>query len=90
MKSISILGSTGSIGISTLEVIKKNKSSFEVVLLSANNNYKKLIQQAKYFKAKNVLIKNNKFYENVKNALKKIKLMFLLVIFLYQELLLKK
>ena len=70
-KKIVILGSTGSIGISTLEVIKKNKSSFEVVLLSANNNYKKLIQQAKYFKAKNVLIKNNKFYENVKNALKK-------------------
>ena len=70
-KKIAILGSTGSIGISTLEVIKKNKSSFNVVLLSANNNYKKLIQQAKYFKAKNVLIKNNKFYKNVKNALKK-------------------
>ena len=70
-KKIVILGSTGSIGISTLEVIKKNKSSFDVVLLSANNNYKKLIQQAKYFKAKNVLIKNNKFYKNVKNALKK-------------------
>ena len=39
--------------------------------MSANNNYKKLIQQAKEFKAKNVLIKNKKFYLKVKNSLKK-------------------
>jgi len=70
-KKIAILGSTGSIGKSTLEVIKKDKSNFDIIFLSANNNYKKLIQQAKYFKARNVLIKNYKFYEYVKNALKK-------------------
>ena len=63
-KKIAILGSTGSIGKSTLEVIKKDKKNFNVVYLSANNNYKKLIQQAKEFKAKNVLIKNEKFYES--------------------------
>ncbi len=40
-KKIAILGSTGSIGESTLKVIKKNKKDFDVVLLSANNNYKK-------------------------------------------------
>ena len=61
-KKIAILGSTGSIGKSTLEVIKKNKKNFHVVLLTANNNYKKLIKQAKQFNAKNVLIKNKKFY----------------------------
>ena len=70
-KKIAILGSTGSIGKSTLEVIKKDKKNFDVVYLSANNNYKKLIQQAKEFNAKNVLIKNEKFYEVVRNSLKK-------------------
>jgi len=39
-------------------MIKKDKKNFDVILLTANNNYKKLIQQAKQFKAKNVLIKN--------------------------------
>ena len=72
-KKIAILGSTGSIGTFTLDVIKKDKKNFDVVLLSANNNYKKLIQQAKQFNAKNVLIKNKKFYLKVKNSLKKIK-----------------
>ena len=72
-KKIVILGSTGSIGKSTLEVIKKDKKNFDVILLTANNNYKKLIQQAKQFKAKNVLIKNEKFFSKVKNSLKKTK-----------------
>ena len=53
-KKIAILGSTGSIGTSTLEVIKKDKKNFDVVLLSANNNYKKLVQQAKEFNAKKI------------------------------------
>ena len=72
-KKIAILGSTGSIGQSTLDVIKKDKNNFEIVFLSANNNYKKLIQQAKSFKVKNVLIRNEKFYLKVKNSLKKTK-----------------
>ena len=72
-KKIAILGSTGSIGKSTLEVVKKDKKSFDIILLSANNNYKKLIQQAKEFKVKNVIINNKIFYEKVKNALKKSK-----------------
>ena len=72
-KSIAILGSTGSIGKSTLEVIKKDKNNFDIILLTANNNYKKLITQARYFKAKNVLINNKKYYNKVKYALKKTK-----------------
>ena len=39
-KKIAILGSTGSIGKSTLDVVRKNKKNFDVVFLSANNNYK--------------------------------------------------
>ena len=57
-KKIAILGSTGSIGKSTLDVIRKDKKNFEIFFLSANNNYKKLVRQAKEFKVKNILIKN--------------------------------
>ena len=70
-KKIAILGSTGSIGKSTLEVIKRDKKKFDVILLTADSSYKKIIKQAKEFKAKNVLIKNEKFYLKVKNSLKK-------------------
>ena len=70
---IAILGSTGSIGQSTLNIIKRDKKNFNVVLLSANNNYKKLIQQAKKFNVKNVLIKNKSLYPKVENLLKKTK-----------------
>ena len=53
MKKIAIFGSTGSIGSSLLNIIKKDNKNFDIVLLSANKNYKKLIKQAKYFKVKN-------------------------------------
>ena len=73
-KKIAILGSTGSIGRSTLDVISKDKENFDVVLLSANNNYKELISQAKKFKAKNIIIRNELFYKKVKKLLKKTKI----------------
>ena len=66
---IAILGSTGSIGKSTLEIIKKNKSKFNVELLMAQNNFKALINQAKIFRAANVLIVNKKYYAKIKKAL---------------------
>ena len=69
-KKIVILGSTGSIGISTLEVIKKNKNDFDVILLTANNSYQKLAKQAKEFNAKNVLIKNKSLHFKLKKLLK--------------------
>ena len=70
-KKIAILGSTGSIGQSTLDVINKDKKNFDVVLLSANNNYKKLIEQAKKFKVKNIIINNKFFYQRVKKIIGK-------------------
>jgi 1-deoxy-D-xylulose-5-phosphate reductoisomerase len=70
-KKIAILGSTGSIGKSTLDIIRKDKKNFDVVFLSANNSYKKLIQQAKEFNVKNVLIKNELYFSKVKLSLKK-------------------
>jgi 1-deoxy-D-xylulose-5-phosphate reductoisomerase len=62
-KKICILGSTGSIGISTLEILSKDKKNFEVVLLSAYQNFKLLLKQAKDFKPKYIYT-NNIFLEN--------------------------
>ena len=59
-KKICILGSTGSIGKSTLEIISKNKNDFNVILLSGNKNFKLLISQAKKFNPK--YIYSNNFY----------------------------
>ena len=66
-KKIAILGSTGSIGKTLINIIKKDKKNFEIVLLSADENYKELFKQAKFFKVKNLIITN----ENSFNKLKK-------------------
>ena len=42
---VAILGSTGSIGITTLKIIKKNKKNFELKLLSTNNNAEKIFNR---------------------------------------------
>ena len=73
-KKIAILGSTGSIGQSTLEIIKRDRKNFEVVLLSANKNYKKLIKQAKEFKVNNIVIKDKFSYEKTKRIIKNTKI----------------
>ena len=67
MKKIIIFGSTGSIGTSLLNIIKKNKKDFTIELLTANKNYKKLIKQAKYFNVKNLIITDqNSFLKAIK------------------------
>ncbi len=70
MKKIAILGSTGSIGTQTLDVIEKNPHKFKVKLLTANNNVKLLIEQAKRFIPEIVVIKNENHYQLLKNELK--------------------
>jgi len=69
-KKIAILGSTGSIGRQTLDVVFEHKSMFEVVVLTANNNSSLLIKQAIKFKPSYVVIVNEKKYTEVKSALK--------------------
>ena len=70
MKKISIFGSTGSIGSSLLNIIKKDKKAFDIKLLTANKNYKKLIKQAKFFNVKNIILTNNKSFLIASNLLK--------------------
>ena len=65
-KKIAILGSTGSIGKQTLEILKKNKKKFEVVFLSTNKNVKEISKQVKIFKLKNVIISDNISYKKYK------------------------
>ena len=70
-KKISILGSTGSIGKTLLNIVEKNKKNFEIILLTANKDHKTLIKQAKKFKVKNIIISNNKSFKILsKNLLK--------------------
>ncbi len=71
MKKIAILGSTGSIGTQTLEVISHIKGQFKVDLLSAFSNYNLLIEQAKKFKPKTLIFgdrsKSKILEKNLKN-----------------------
>ena len=71
-KKIAILGSTGSIGKSLLEIIDKHQSNFEIVLLTANNDYKKLLLLAKKFKVKNLIINNFYSYKTLKLKTRKL------------------
>ena len=73
-KKIAILGSTGSIGKSLIDIISKDKKNFEVVLLTANKNYKELYKQSKLLKVKNLIITDLKGYNFLKNKNKKIKI----------------
>ncbi len=61
-KKIAILGSTGSIGGSLLKIVSKNKNNFDIILLTANKNYRKLLKQTKNFKVKNVIITNEESF----------------------------
>ena len=68
-KQLAILGSTGSIGTQTLDVVKANPGCFEVYLLTANNNADLLISQARVFVPEIVVIANEKKYPEVREAL---------------------
>ena len=72
-KKIAILGSTGSIGKQTLELIKKDKKNFEVIVLSTNKNLKEIKKQIRIFKPKNVIITDIKSFKKFSNTNKKIK-----------------
>jgi len=73
-KKIAILGSTGSIGTTLLEIIKKDFKSFEITLLTANKNYNLLFKQAKIFKVKNLIITDEKSYLTALKLRTKLKL----------------
>ena len=70
-KKIAILGSTGSIGKNTLEIINKDIKKFEIELLTTNSNVSNIVKQVKKFKVKNIIVKNKNSFDLVKKKLKK-------------------
>ena len=69
MKNIAILGSTGSIGTQTLDVVRQHPERFSVFMISANNSAELLVQQAVAFNVPNVVICNPEKYAWVKAQL---------------------
>ena len=68
-KKIAILGSTGSIGKTLIEIIKKDKKNFDLVLLTAYKNYKEIFKQAKILNVKNLIITDKKSFIKLKKEL---------------------
>jgi len=68
-KKIAILGSTGSIGKTLINILKKDKKNFEIVLLTSNTNYRELLKQVKLFDVKNIIISDYKSFLYVKKEL---------------------
>ena len=71
MKTLAVLGSTGSIGVSTLDVVRQNKDKFHVEVLIANANYQLMLDQYEEFRPKFVFLADGNarksFLENVRN-----------------------
>ena len=69
-KNIAILGSTGSIGKTTLNIIKKNKKEFNIFFLSTKKNINTIYKQAKENDVKNINLKKKKKYLKLKKKIK--------------------
>lgn len=68
-KRLAILGSTGSIGRQTLEVVDQYPELFEVYLITANNQIDLLIEQARKYQPEVVIIANKDYYAQLRDAL---------------------
>ena len=83
-RNIFLLGSTGSIGLTTLKILKKDKKNFNVKLLTTNKSVDKIYSQAIEFNVKQVVIFDKKQYSkyHLKFKKKKLKYFFQLKTFL--------
>ena len=66
---LAILGSTGSIGVQTLDIARENPDRFEVRVLTANRNWERLAQQAREFDADTAVIADKQYYTRLRDAL---------------------
>ncbi|MCK5811233.1 MAG: 1-deoxy-D-xylulose-5-phosphate reductoisomerase, partial [Cocleimonas sp.] len=69
-KGITILGSTGSIGVSTLDVISRHKDKYDIIALTANSNVEKMRQQCLQFQPLYAVMVNEQAAEQLSTALK--------------------
>ena len=68
-EGVVLLGSTGSIGEQTLDIVRENPDRFEVVTLTAHANWQRLAEQAREFDADSVVIADERYYNPLKEAL---------------------
>ena len=66
---IALLGSTGSIGIQTLDIVRENPGLFEITTLTAHRNWERLARQAVEFDADSVVIADERRYDALRQAL---------------------
>ena len=69
-RKIAILGSTGSIGKNLLKILEKDKSNLEILLLTANKNYKVLLNQINKYNVRNIIITDKSSYKILVKKLK--------------------
>lgn len=69
MKKVSVLGSTGSVGKKTVDLLSKRKEEYQVEALSAHSNFALLAHQAKLLNAKYVAISDERLYKDLKESL---------------------
>mgnify|MGYP003317997368 CR=1 FL=1 len=69
-KKLAILGSTGSIGTQTLDIVRRNPERFEVYAISAHKSIDKLVEQAREFHPEVVCVADENLYEPLREALK--------------------
>ncbi len=74
IKKIAILGSTGSIGKTSLRILEKDSKKFKIILLSANSNYSLINKQIKKYKPVYFIINNRPVFEKIKKKHKKSKI----------------
>ena len=68
--TLSILGSTGSVGLTVLKILNKQKNIFKINLLSANKNFKAISRQIKIYKPKYFIINNDLVYKKIQKKFK--------------------
>ena len=68
-RKIAILGSTGSIGRQTLDVVREHRDLFEVELLVCKSSWELMAEQAREFDVNNVVISDESYYSNLQEAL---------------------
>jgi 1-deoxy-D-xylulose-5-phosphate reductoisomerase len=69
VRSVTILGSTGSVGCNTVDLVEREPEKFRVEALVANRNVEKLAAQARSLKAKLAVVSDESFYQDLKDAL---------------------
>lgn len=74
MKNLSILGSTGSVGKSTLEVVRRNTEKFQINLLTANTNFSLMLDQIEEFGPKFVFLEDTEAQKSLLRELEKTKI----------------